>query len=371
MPNQLAVLSPPAAKASDKATQPAKAAVPLVHFTKVAREHTEDVFDSAKLITAAQQNLGTFEIPAFGFLRSLVLKVDATGGTGTVAVMQPDAPFNAIASLEIDDTNGQPFYGPVSGYDAYLIHKWLSPIPNDPKASPSYVAPSTAGNFSFLLRLPIEITPRDALGAMSNLNSAATYKVKVAIADSASIYSTVPTTLPTLRVRCWAEEWTEPLSTDQMGNPAEQAPPALGVTQEFSTQDIAVNAGSFNPRLTRMGNTIRAWLFKTVDNTGARTDAIWPDPVNVQFDTRSLMNLHRDLLVQYMAERYPKTYTRDTGVYLLDFAHDFDGEVGDELRDQWLQTTTGSRVELLGANWGAGTLHVITNDVLSFAGQVQ
>lgn len=366
----MAVIAPPAAKQQDKARDPHKAAVPLVHFTKVAKEHTEDVFDVSKVFTTAQQNLGTFEVPAFGFLRALILKVDATGGTGTVAVYQGDAPFNAIASLEVDDTNGQPFYGPVSGYDAYLIHKWLSPVPSDPKASPVYVAPTTAGNFSYLLRLPIEISPRDGLGSLSNLNSAATYKVKVIMADQGTVYSTVPTTLPTLRVRCWAEEWTEPLSTDQLGNPAEQAPPALGVTQEFSTQDIAVNAGSFNPRLTRMGNTIRNWLLVTRDNTGTRQDNILADPINLMFDTRSLKNLHQDHLKQAMFERSPINYSRDTGVYLIDFCHDFDGAIGMELRDLWLQTTPGSRVELWGSNWGAGTLHVITNDVLSFAGQL-
>lgn len=355
-------------KAADQAK--GKAPVPLKRFTAAAREHVEQVFDVEAQISAAAKQFPTADVSAFGYLRAILLRVDATGGTGAVAVMQPDAPFSVVGSIEIDDTNGQPFYGPVSGYDAYLIAKWLSPRPSDPKlASNGFSAPTTAGNFSFQLRLPIEITPRDGLGSLSNLNASATYKVKLTMADSSLVYSTVPTTLPTVRFQAFAEEWTEPLSTDLAGNPVEQAPPALGVTQEFSTQDIAVNAGAFNPRLTRMGNTIRAWLFVTRDPaTGARSD-LMTDPVTFMLDNKELSTQAKFVTAQYMAERYPDDYTRDSGVYLLDFAHDFDGRVGDELRDQWLATTTGTRFELRGSAWSACTLHVITNDVLGYSGQ--
>lgn len=357
-------------KAASQASSSGKAAVPLKRFTAAAREHVEKIFDVSAQISASAKQFPTEDISAFGFLRSVLIRVDATGGTGTVAVMQPDAPFSVIGSFEIDDTNGQPFYGPVSGYDGYLIAKWLSPRPSDPKlAANGYVAPSTDGNFSFQFRLPVEITPRDGLGALSNLNSSATYKVKLTMADTSLVYSTNPTTLPTVRFQAYAEEWTEPLATDLSGNPVEQAPPALGVTQEFSTQDIAVNAGSFNPRLTRMGNTIRSWLFVTRDPaTGVRSDLMC-DPVQYTLDSKELSTQPLYVTAQYMAERYPDGYTRDAGVYLLDFAHDFDGRVGDELRDQWLATTTGTRFELRGSNWSACTLHVITNDVLGYSGQ--
>lgn len=368
----MAVANPSVATQKEKAADQAKgkAPVPLKRFTAAAREHVEQVFDVQNTIASSGQNFASQPIPAFGYLRALVLRVDATGGTGTVAVMQPDAPWSVVGSFEVDDTNGQPFYGPVSGYDMYLIAKWLQPRPSDPTlAGNGYSAPTTAGNFGFQLRVPVEITPRDGLGSLSNMNSSAAYMIKLSLADTSLVYSTNPTTLPTVRFRCYAEEWTEPLSTDLQGNPVEQAPPALGVTQEFSTQDIPVNAGSANPRLTRVGNTFRSLLFVTRNpTTGARSDLL-ADPVTYMLDSKELATVPAFLTTQYMAERYPEGYARDTGCYLLDFAHDFDGRVGDELRDQWLATTTGTRFELRGTNWSACTLHVITNDVLGYSGQ--
>lgn len=356
-------------KQSEKEAQNTSQPLPTIDFVAAADEHTEDVFDVTKTLTGSTQDLGTLDVPAFGYLRNIVLKVDATGGAGGNAVAQPDAPWSCLDSIEIDDTNGQPFYGPVSGYDAYLIHKWLSARPTAPQTYAAYSAPSVNGNFAFLLRLPIEINPRTALGSLANMNSQATYKVKVRLAASTSVFSTVPTTLPSVRVRAWAEEWTEPLSTDPTGQAQATEPPSLGTTQEFTTTDITVNAGKGTPRLTRMGNTIRGWIFVTRDpNSAQRISTAWPTDIDLMWDGRLLKHINLDLLNAYMIERYPEGYTLDTGVYVVDFAHDFDGRVGAELADGYLPTSTGSRIEVQGTYGAACTLHVITDDVLGFSG---
>lgn len=365
-------VTPAPAKAADKTQHGSTAKAPTVPFREATTEHIEDTgLDVTFTPGASSKNLGTFPIPAFGYLRAIVLDVEATGGsgTGTAAVATADAPWSVVDSIEVDDTNGQPFYGPLSGYDAYLVSKWCQPIPSDPAAGSTFSAMDTGGNFSFLLRIPVEIVPRDGIGALSNLNGASLYRVKVSGAPASSVYATSPApTVPSVRVQAWAEEYTEPLATDPFGRAQAQEPPSLGTTMEFSTQDIDLSSGSQTPKFTRVGNAIRAWVLVGRNAAGARAEGVISDPFTLYWDGREVATYHLRHLQQIMRERWPGGYSRDAGVYVLDFAHEASGKFGDEFQECYLRTTTGSRIELRGSGWGAGVLHVITNDVLSFAG---
>ena len=59
----------------------------------------------------------------------------------------------------------------------------------------------------------------------------------------------------------------------------------------------------------------------------------------------------------------PLHIVRGEGVWLEDFAHEFDGKIGNELRDGWLGTVQSTRLELSGTFGSAGTLTILTNDV--------
>jgi hypothetical protein len=59
----------------------------------------------------------------------------------------------------------------------------------------------------------------------------------------------------------------------------------------------------------------------------------------------------------------------DNGVYVYDFAHEFDGTIGHENRDLWLPTLGSTRLEIQGSFTTAGVLTVLTNDV-AIAGTV-
>jgi hypothetical protein len=59
----------------------------------------------------------------------------------------------------------------------------------------------------------------------------------------------------------------------------------------------------------------------------------------------------------------------DNGVFVYDFMHEFDGELGRENRDLWLPTLGSTRLELQGSFANAGTLTVLTN-VVAIAGSV-
>lgn len=367
------------------------APIALVPFVRASQEHREPVgMDVSRLQTASDQDLGVHDIPAYGYMRSLTLLVQGTGAVdATDAVFAEDGPFNALKNISLAEPNGATIVQFNSGYDLYLAHKYGGyRFSNDPKCSPVYSA-DLDGNFSFLLRIPVEICQRDGLGSLPNQNAAATFKLRATLAASGDLYSTIPdTTLPTVRVRAYLEAWDQPeVSSGGQGN--QTVPPAMNTTQYWSTTSYAVSAGEFNVRLSRMGNYIRNLIFvyTRTASTRANGDADFPVEARLEWDTRPLDIIERNNWRNQTYERYgylgrlngtniaPTAVAadapggRDAGVYPYDFCHEFDGKVGNENRDGWLPTLASTRLELRGNFTTAGTLKVLTNDV-SVAGQV-
>lgn len=368
MPNAATVTSPsPSPQAAQVGGEGAQPAMPANPFVRASMQHVEPAnIDRSNVIGASTILLGPDDVPAYGYLRSLLIRVDATGGTGTAAVAREDAPWNALDEITLSDVNGAPIVGPISGYDLYLIHKWGGTVAmSDPTRSPVYSAVANTGNFAFVLRVPVEISDRDALGSLANANASATYKLRIVQAANTTIYSANPTGAPTMRVRVWAECWSQPQPMDSLGRPNSPTPPALGTTQFWSRQVINVTAGQQTIQLKRVGNLIRnhVLIFRTDDATPVRSTTELPSPLSLYFDSQLVWNADRDaVLRQYMAERQPSA-TIDTGVIVIDHTHDFDGLLGGEMRDQWLPTTQATRLELQGSFGGSGTLTVLTNDV--------
>lgn len=372
------ITAPPKA---DQTSRADKAPAALVPFTRAAYEHVEPFHDSSAQLGAASIAQSPIDIPAVGYARAVVLLVTLTGGAQGAAVVagKEDAPFSVLDEIVIRDVNGVPIVGPVNGYEAFLKQKWL---PNtewgcDPRASVVYSGIDASGNATFLVRLPLEIGSRDGLGSLPNQNSASTYKLEFTRVASSTLYTTAPaTTLPTVRVRAFLEAWTQPSGTDLRGRPQAVTPPALGTTQFIRHEVKAISSGENTLRLSRVGNLVRGLIFVLRTAAGARSDANWPDQLRVSLDSRQLLNLNKTYWQHLCYERYgfdgaiDAENGRDTGVYVLDFAHDFDGRVGGELRDLYLPTTQGTRLELEGSFGAAGDLTVIYNDVRPGAGEI-
>lgn len=346
------------------AGQATAAVLPLVPFVRAATELVESAnIDRSNAISANSIQLGPDDIPARGYLRNLLILVEATGGTGSAAVYKEDAPWSVISEIALQDVNGANIYGPISGYDAFLVHKWGGYGAFDnPVSHPKYVAPTTAGNFTFLLRVPVEINSRDAVGSLGNRNASSTYKLRITQAAKGSVYSTDPTGLPTVRIRVYSELWSQPAPVNGMGQPQAVQPPAHGTTQFWSKTTKVIAAGQQNIRLDRVGNLIRALIFVFRTTTPARSDTNFPSPFTLAWESQQVVNVHEGVQKGYMVERYGHA-TIDTGVYVVDYAHDFDGRMGGELRDGWLPTTQATRFELSGSFGAAGTLDILTNDV--------
>jgi hypothetical protein len=349
------------------------------------------VFDTQKaLLATGSQQLGVFDVPAYGYIRSIVLVVTATGAVG--GTFAEDGPFNVLQNIALTEPNGAVIAQFDSGYSLFLANKWggyRDANGADPKCSPAYIT-DAAGNFTFLLRIPVEISAREALGALPNQNSAASFKVRVDLntgaAGAANLYSAI-TTQPTVRVRAYLEAWDQP-ETSVAGQTNQVTPPAMNTTQFWTAQTYNVGAGQQQIRLTRVGNYLRNLIFvlRRGGTSRANGDTDMPDPTTLFLDTRPLDVIERNNWKNQMYERtgfggrapagsltaalaLDTAGGLDAGVFTYDFAHEFDNSLGRETRDLWLPTLGSSRLEVQGTFANAGTLTVLTNDV-AVAGSV-
>lgn len=352
-------------------TAPVAPVLTARRFTRSAMEVVDSAaIDVTTAIDASTHPLGPFDIPARGYLRNLLIYVQATGGTGSAAIYREDAPWIALTDIALQDINGGYIWGPASGFDLYLAHKWGGYANScDPTLNPNYVAPTTAGNFAFILRLPIEVNARDGLAAIGNRNSSATYKMRMTQNANTVIYSTIPTGAASMRIRVWTELWSQPAPVDGRGRPQAQQPPCHGTTQFWSKATYPVPAGNFNLRLQRMGNLIREIIFVYRTTTPARSDANFMATVRLELESHAIINEAQDLRKSYMKERTAHVLgAYDLGVFVYDFAHDWDARIGGETRDQYIETSQATRLELVGSYGAAGTVDVLTNDVVPAPG---
>jgi hypothetical protein len=363
----------------------------FVPFVRASAEHTESTgYDVTTTMTTSVQTLPDITVPAYGFLRSVLLVITSTPGAGaTGATALEDAPFNALQNIVLQEPNGAQICNFPSGYDLYLANKFGGyRYSNDNRNSPNFSTTlGTSAGFSFVVRVPIEVNNRDALGSLPNQNSGALFRIKLNLNNIASVFGGTVPAGPSVRIRAFAEEWDQPEdSTDGVAN--QTVPPAVNTTQYWTRQDFPINAGAANIRLTRMGNYLRNLIFvyrATTNGTRATADTAFPDPATLYYDTRPLDNLNRQQWLERMMEKYGYISSlgrnnantaagllalnidgggnRENGVYPYDFCHEFDGKVGAENRSLWLPTWSSTRFEI-GGTWGvAGTLSVLTNDV--------
>jgi hypothetical protein len=362
--------------------------LPTVPFVRASAEHREPSgVDVSRQFTGADQDLGVFDIPAYGYLRSLLIVVQATGGAGAATAAE-DAPFNAIKNIALTEPNGAQIAQFDTGYGCYLANKWggyrFAPG-SDFRASPTFSnVGGSGGNFTFLLRVPVEMNLRDALGSLPNQNAAATFKLRLTLAANTQVYSSIPaTTQPTVRVRVFTEAWDQP-ETQSAGATNQLTPPAMNTTGFWSSQVYNINAGNQTIRLTRVGNYIRNVIpvFRRAGTSRANGHTDWPDPLTLFLDTRPLDIVERNNWLHQLYERSGHGATLgatvpaldapsglDAGVFPYDFMHEFDGSLGRENRDLWLPTLGSTRLEIQGTFSNAGTLTVYTNDV-AIAGSV-
>ncbi len=334
---------------------------PLIPFVRAAHQHTEGPFFQVTVTPGLlAQAIGPFDVPAYGFLKNVVIVVTSAGGALGTGVLSADYPNNVFSSVALTDPNNNNIQYPVDGFQLAMENLFGGYVfSSDPAAAPDY---SATINPAFMLRIPVEITPWDAFGALANQNPASAFKVALTIPPLATLLSTVGTaTAPNITIRGYLEAWSAPAPTDLLGQAQETLPPGLGTTQYWSPFSPVVAAGQQTIRLTKVGNLIRNLVLITRDVNGARSAAMLPDPIRIVWDAADLIN-------EPVTYRRKKMFEQSgiqppVGVYCYSFTDDQDGHNGYENRHLWLPTVQSTRLEIQGVFGAAGTIQILTNDV--------
>lgn len=355
-------MPPTATQRRSQAQQQRQAPSVVIPFTAAAHEHVEPITTQAGItLGAATIQAGPFDVPAYGFLQHIVLDVVGAGGTGGTA--QADAPWTFFQSISLLDVNGAPIFGPLDGFATLMTNVYgnYGGARSDPRLAPGYVG--TTPNFSFQLRIPVQISRHNAYGAIANQNAAAAYKLQYTLNTNAAVWSVQPSPVPTFTISSWVETWSQPAPTDVLGRAQRREPPGHGTTQFWTSYVKTTGAGQQNIILPRVGNLIRNLIFIGRNGSGVRQDNVVPDPIQMNWDARILTLESQRYRIFRQAEQLPVTTTRDTGVFVLPYDSISNGTVGDEAPNLWLPTVQATRLEMAGVSGAAGSVQVLTNDV--------
>lgn len=368
------------------------AAVMLRPFKIGVQEIDDEPYDVSVTLSASTQTLTPqYEIPSTGFLNDIYVIVEnvvtsntATAtGTAGVGVLKEDGPYNVIDTVIFTDTNNAEIIGPITGWDLYVINKWGGYcFQDDPEvntdlftATTNATASSSAsGSFSFILRIPVELVPRDALGSLPNKSSSTPFKVKTTVAAISTVYNASTTVGGVCRFRMIPDSYWEPTATDGSGNPIANQPPGVNTTQYWNKTDYTVNAGSMSVLLSNsVGFPVRNLGFVLRDSTLSRSvgEADFPDPFKLQLQSNLVLDRPKKYWKRKITENYSYLAAgdaagqKDNGLYWHPFCRDFYPKPGWETRRQYLRTTDGMRMQAKGTITGTGshTFTVFTNYV--------
>jgi hypothetical protein len=373
--------------ATQTATKDGGKAAPVMprSFICGSRKNDKSDYDSGNvLLTTAEQRLQQYQIAPSGYLRGVYLVVEnVTVNGAAVVAFQEDGPWNVLSVIRFLDTNSRPFIGTLTGYDAMILNKYGGYVfQGDPEMSAVYSvtvgAVATGGSFTFVLYLPLEIVSRNALGSQLNKSGAAQFALELYASALATLYTVLPNTSATLRVRSVLMSWLDPEDTDARGNPVQQDPPYLNTTQRWEKQaGIPISAGERTLRFQGIDGLVRMLIFVARRNASTRAngEADWPDPVSLKYEESFLIQSRIRIFYRFLvAQHYgygpaanEAAGGRDNGVYpVFEFMQDFERKPGGELTRTYLPMSSASNLEMSGTWGSAVNLDVLANKVVPY-----
>lgn len=359
--------------------QSQRAAPQPIPFCRAARRKSQQAYQDSYVLGATPVTARPIEIPASGFIRYLefVFDVNVTGNSAVVAAPGGtfQFPWSLIASIQITNASGDSISVPISGYELYLINKYLgdrqSPQ-NDPYNDPAFEAVTTGsggtgGSFQFRLLFPFELDPRDAFCALPNMASNKSYQVVMQFNSVASIFDqgTAPNGTATLAMTVDQHYWSQPQQTNSDGYPQQTEPGGNGSVSLFRRQADTVSAGNRVMELFNVGNVIRwsAFYLRSSATGNPRTDADFPDVSYLRLNNDQLFLKRKQTWESEMRERFgfgTAAATKDaagfldTGVYVLsDYMAQHQNVQVDGPRDQYLVTVDATLYQYEANAFGA------------------
>lgn len=319
---------------------------------------------------AGTTNLGVVPLPAQGYLRAVEIDVrTSNAGTPGPAVAREEYPWNILELLRMQDTNGNQL-DDLPGYPLFLenIFGGYAGSP-DPRIDPDFAANATTGAQSLQVMLVRELAP-NGFGAIANLSASQAYKLTMKVAPLSQIYSTNPTVAPTLLISTWMHFWQLPEPTSLDGRPQVQSPPFHGTTQYRWWAPANTVTQNVNLKIEQVGNEIRNIILVGKTNAGALSNAVFPEPFQLRWDTefllisglRQLRKIARELTNDLgigAATAYPP------GTIVLPFNFGEGRVVGGSGVNSWLPTVTGTRLQVTGTQEAStpGEISAFVNDV--------
>lgn len=359
-----------------------------IPFTRAARKASQQDFSFSAVLTAGgSPQIGPMDIQTNGFLRSLELYVQATtaGNAATVAFTQ-DGPFVALTNMTLQDPSSEYIVNPYTGYELFLAEKYFqysgeSPYV-DPRGDPNYLATAgsggTGGSFTFALRVPLEDRMRDAFCAVPNSAANKNYRLAGNLNTSGNIYSTAPTTLPTVNVNATNFYWTEP--PPSIGGVATVVTPNGNGSVAYLDRETFTSLNSAStPTLIfkNVGRVYKSALFILRNATPAREDVDWPNPMAIWVNGYPLYWKPQHTWWSEMGDFYGLTgSTRDvsggldTGVYAwYDLANQPSRSTNWTDANQYLATVASTKIQLVGQfGGGASSLTVLQRTIKPSSG---
>lgn len=299
-----------------------------------------------------------------GYHARLRVRVAASGGanstSGNTTAVTADAPFNAVQFLQFKDAFSTTLLSG-DGYSIlYQVPKWSGGYgllnAADIKNMPTYSAPalsttsSGTGNFTFATAIPLEFTK--AYGLIAGANASIVPNLQVQLAPSATVYSTAPTTLPTVEVDVDTDMYFLPQGVDI-------APPGLGTTRQWVVQQCYPSIGGSSQAIVnipKLGGFVDTIIFILRDSNNARQDA-YPSRLQLIIDGTVYWDTRFDEMQDDIYNAFGGI-TRDTGILVFSRKASYSQLVLGlfDTLEQTLSTSPGTSVQIQGAAWGsAGT----------------
>lgn len=250
--------------------QAAAAATPALRFT-IASRNQRRFANTQTVSNLTATSFQPIQLPATGFNRKVALYFQASMTCASAgAVVAGDGPWNLIAAITITDATGQAIYQPISGYNLYLINKYLSVgsientnrpnFTSNPQMGPefAFAATSTTGTATFRLDLDFEQDFNNGYGCIPNLDSNASLQLKIDVAAYTVAFSGTTVSAASLSLRTTQWYWA-PVASNIGGVVAETQPDGFGDYVETRYETNTANASTENlVPLTNRGGQIKA-----------------------------------------------------------------------------------------------------------------
>lgn len=354
-------------------------------FARSSKFHTEQgqtqSVASASWVSAVTQQ---FNVPTYGWLSMLNLTMQLTGGVkgASATVLQgADAPWNIFSNVNLTDVNGTSIWN-LDGYASQLAFIWgayRSWGNNVSQYGYTSVDQTTGGgggtgNAKFKFQFPLEFG-QDGMGCLPNMDAGAQYRLNLTYNAPSVFYNgsaNQPGTVPGISTLLELLARNKAAAIDQYNNPQSTEPPSRGTIQNWTSQILTVNNGANTLQLTRTGNIVRnhIFIFRASDGTRltAENTGVVPGVIEFDIDAGTRYKMNTDTQRNWLYELYQQDVP--AGVIVFPNMPGTDGSPASEYGAGWLPTTGATKLQLQFTTTAAGTLQVITNDIIPGSGAI-